>query len=256
MKDLKALVIVWSLLAAVASAAADWDTKPFMEWSDKDVQKLLTDSPWAGKASLTHEREGANLGPVPEWHLIVSVRSAEPIRRAVARQLLAGGLPASPDLEANLAAPYPRYAIAIAKIPQFYLTQLQKSAQGTVLRVKGQNLSPIGGAVQLLDKNGKEVQPPPARGPQPKPQASAGVQIVPVAQGGGGFGGGGFGGGGFGGGGFKDDGTTATMILEFPKVEGLTSSDGEVEVTTVIGGYKIKRIFKLKEMMFKGALAF
>ena len=249
MKTVKTLAIVWSLLAAVASAAADWDTKPFMEWSDKDMEKLLTDSPWAGKASLTHEREGANLGPVPDWHLIVSVRSAEPIRRAVARQLLEAGLPPSPALEANLAAPYPRYAIAIAKIPQFYRTQLQKSAQGTVLRVKGQNLSAVSGAVQLLDKDGKEVQPPPARGPQPKPQASAGVQIVPVAQGG-------FGGGGFGGGGFKDDGTTATMILEFPKVEGLTSSDGEVEVTTIIGGYKIKRIFKLKEMMFKGALAF
>jgi hypothetical protein len=227
-----------------------------MEWSDKDMEKLLTDSPWAGKASLTHEREGANLGPVPDWHLIVSVRSAEPIRRAVARQLLEAGLPPSPALEANLAAPYPRYAIAIAKIPQFYRTQLQKSAQGTVLRVKGQNLSAVSGAVQLLDKDGKEVQPPPARGPQPKPQASAAVQIVPVAQGGGGFGGGGFGGGGFGGGGFKDDGTTATMILEFPKAENLTSADGDVEVTTIIGGYKIKKIFKLKEMMFKGALAF
>jgi hypothetical protein len=254
MKNLKAIAIVWSVLAVVASAAAVWDTKPFMEWSDKDMEKLLTDSPWAGKASLTHEREGANLGPVPDWHLIVSVRSAEPIRRAVARQLLAAGLPASPALEANLAAPYPRYAIAFAKIPQFYRTQLQKSAQGTVLRVKGQNLSPIGGAVQLLDKDGKEVQPPPARGPQPRPQASAGVQIVPVAQGGGGFGGGGFGGGGFGGG--KDDGTTATMVLEFPKAEGVTAADGDVEVATIVGGYKIKKIFKLKEMMFKGALAF
>ena len=254
MKNLKALILVWSVLAVVASAAAVWDTKPFMEWSDKDIEKLLTDSPWAGKASLTHEREGANLGPVPDWHVIVSVRSAEPIRRAVARQLLAGGLAASPDLEANLAAPYPRYAIAIAKIPQFYRTQLQKSAQGTILRVKGQNLSAVNGAIQLLDKDGKEVQPPPARGP--RPQASAGVvQIVPVAQGGGGgFGGGGFGGGGFGGG--KDDGTTATMVLEFPKVEGVTANDGEIEISTIVGGYKIRKIFKLKEMMFKGALAF
>ena len=110
--------------------------------------------------------------------------------------------------------------------------------------------------VQLLDKNGKEVQPPPARGPAPRPQASAGVLILPVAQGGGGggFGGGGFGG--FGGGGFKDDGTTATMILEYPKVEGVSASDGDIEISMVIGGYKIKKAFKLKEMMYKGALAF
>ena len=73
MKNLKALIIVWSLLAAVASAAAVWDTKPFMEWSDKDMEKLLTDSPWAGKATLTHEREGANLGPVQRHarHVII-----------------------------------------------------------------------------------------------------------------------------------------------------------------------------------------
>lgn len=257
MKTFRALLIVWSVMAAVASAAAVWDTKPFMEWSDKDVEKLLTESPWAGKATLTHEREGANLGPVPDWKLIVSVRSAEPIRRAVARQQLAAGVPASPDLEANLARPYPRYAFAIAKIPQFYRMQLPKTAQGSMLKVKGQDLMAVNGAVQLLDKDGKEVEPPPAGGPAPRPQASAGVLILPVAQrGGGGFGGGGFGGGGFGGGGFKDDGTTATMILEYPRVEGLSASDGDVEISMVLGGYKIKKAFKLKEMMYKGALAF
>ena len=157
-------------------------------------------------------------------------------------------------LEANLAKPYPRHAIGIAKIPQFYRTQLLKSAQGTILRVKGQNLSAVNGVVQLIDKDGKEVQPPPARGPQPKPQASAGgMLILPIAQGG--FGGGGFGGGGFGGG-FKDDGTTATLVLEFPKVEGLTPNDGEIEISTIIASYKVKKTFKLKDLMYKGALAF
>ena len=250
MKTFKVLLIIWSLIAAVASAAAVWETKPYTEWSDKDVEKLLTESPWAGKATITHEREGANLGPI-DLKLIVSVRSAEPIRRAVARQQLAAGVPASPDLEANLAAPYPRYAFAISKIPQFYRMQLTKSAQGSMLRIKGQDLMAVNGAVQLLDKDGKEVPPPPARGPEPRPQASAGVPIVPVAQRGGGFGGGGFGGGGF-----KDDGTTATMVLEYPKVEGVSASDGDVELSMVIAGYKVKKVFKLKEMMYKGALAF
>ena len=251
MKTFKALLVVWSLIAAVASAAAVWDTKPYTEWSDKDVEKLLTDSPWAGKATLTHEREGANLGPI-DLKLTVTVRSAEPIRRAVARQQLAAGLPASPDLEANLSAPYPRYAFAVSKIPQFYRMQLTKSAQGSVLKVKGKELMAVSGAVQLIDKDGKEVPPPPARGPVP--QASLGVQIIPIAQRGGG--GGGFGGGGFGGGGFKDDGTTATMILEYPKVEGVSASDGDVEISMVVAGYKLRKVFKLKEMMYKGALAF
>lgn len=257
MRNVKALVIVWSVVVVAASAAEVWETKPFMEWAPRDVNKVLTDSPWAGKAAMTHERSGANLGPVPEWNLIVSVRSATPVRMAVARQQLAAGIPASPELEKNLAAPYPRYAIAIARIPQILRTQLPKSAQIAVLKVKGKELMATAGSVLLLDKEGKEVQPPPAGGPQPRPQASTGVQIVPVAQRGGGRGGG-FGGGGFGGGDLGNDpsGITATMILEFPKTDPLTASDGEVEISTVIGGYKIRKVFKLKDMMFNGGLAF
>ena len=250
MRHVKASAILWAVLVAAASAAEVWETKPFMDWSPKEVDKLLTDSPWAGKGTMTHERIGANLGPVPEWNLIVSVRSATPIRMAMARQQLAAGVPASPELEKNLAAPHPRYAIAIAKIPQFLRAELPKSAQIAVLKVKGKELKATAGAVQLLDKEGKEVQPPPARGP--RPQASTGVQIVPVAQGGGGFGGGGFGGGR----GNDPSGITATMILEFPKDDAATATDGEIEISTIIGGYKVRKTFKLKDMVFQGALSF
>lgn len=261
MRHIKALAIIFSVTATLVSAATVWETKPFMEWSDKDMDKLLTDSPWAGKGSLTHERAGSNLGPVPEWNLIVSVRSATPIRMAHARQQLEAGIPASPELEKNLSTPHTRYALAIARIPQGLRAQLPKSAQIAVLKVKGKELTAVAGSVVLLDKEGKEVQPPPARGPQPQPQASIGVQIIPVAQrggGGGGFGGGGgLGGGGFGGG-FANDpsGITATLILEFPKSETLTKDDGEVEISTIISNYKIKKTFKPKDMVFKGELSF
>ena len=255
MRYVKALAILWAVLVVSASAAEVWETKPFMEWSPREVDKVLTDSPWAGKATMTHERIGANLGPVPDWNLIVSARSATPIRMAMARQQLAAGVPASPELENNLAATHPRYAIAIARIPQFLRAELPKSAQIAVLTVKGKELKAIAGSVQLLDKEGKEVQPPPAGGP--RPQASAAVQVVPVAQRGGGFGGGGFGGGGFGGGSANDpSGITATMVLEFPKDDAVTATDGEAEITTIIGGYKIRKTFKLKDMVFKGALSF
>ena len=252
MRHVKALAILWAVLIAAAAAAEVWETKPFMEWAPREVDKVLTDSPWAGKATMTHERIGANLGPVPEWNLIVSVRSATPIRMAMARQQLAAGVPASPELEKNLLAPHARYAIAIARIPQFLRSQLPKSAQMTVLKVKGKELMATAGSVQLLDKEGKEVAPPPARGRQGA-AATPSVQIVPVAQGG--FGGGGFGGGGFGGG-ADNSGITATMILEFPKDDPPTAADGEVEISTIIGGYKIRKTFKLKDMVFKGALSF
>jgi hypothetical protein len=252
----KAAVICVVTVVAV-SAASVWDEKPFTQWSDKDVEKILTDSPWAGKASITHEKAGADLGPVPDWKLIVSVRSAGPIRQALARKQLLAGATAAPDLEANLAIPHPRYAFAIAQIPQFYGTQLTKSAQIAVMKLKGKSHNATAASVSYFDKNGNSVQPPAPRGG--RPQASAGVQIVPIAQrgGGGGFGGGGPGGGGFGGGGFgADNGNTATLMLEFPKEDAITEKDGEVEVTTVIGNYGVKKTFKLKDMVAKGTLAF
>ena len=239
------------------SAAAVWEEKPFMQWSAKDVEKVLTESPWAGKASLTHEKAGADLGPVPDWKVIISVRSATPVRQALARQQLIAGGTASPELEANLATPHPRYAFAIAGIPQFYTTQLSKSAQGATMKMKGMHVMATEASVLLFDKEGKPAPPPtpgpggPGRGRQ---QASTAVQIVPVAQRGGG--GGVFGGGGPGGG-FEDrSGITATLFLEFPKGDAIAPTDGEVEVSTVIGGYQIKKAFKLKDMVFKGALAF
>ena len=259
MKSGRGVAMLWAVLAVTLSAAAIWEEKPFTQWSAKDVEKVLTESPWAGKASLTHEKPGADLGPVPDWKVIISVRSATPIRQAIARQQLLGGATASPDLEANLAAPHPRYAFAIAGIPQFYRTQLAKSAQMATLNLKGMHVMATEASVLLFDKEGKPAEPPalpggPGRGRQ---QASTGVQVVPVAQrggGGGGFGGGG--GGGFGGG-FEDkSGITATLFLEFPKAEPITPTDGDIEVSTVIGGYQIKKTFKLKDMVYKGALAF
>jgi hypothetical protein len=262
MRTLRNSAIFWVVMAVALSAAAVWEEKPFTQWSEKDVEKILTESPWAGKASITHEKAGADLGPVPDWKLIVSVRSATPVRQAMARELLLAGGTASPDLESNLAIPHPRYAFAIAGIPQLYRTQLTKSAQVATIRLKGKQITATEASVSLVDKEGNPVQPPaagpggPGRGRQ---QASNGVQIIPVAQrggGGGGFGGGG--GGGFGGGGFGEDksGITAVLIVEFPKADPVASGDGEVEVSTVIGGYRVKKDFKLKDMMYKGALAF
>jgi hypothetical protein len=253
MRNVKALLIVWSFAAAVASAAEIWD-KPFMEWSEKEIEKVLTDSPWAGKATLTHEKEGANLGPI-DLTLMVNVRSATPVRMALVRRQLAAGLEASPDLEKNLSMPHNRYAFAIEKIPQIYQQQLTKSAQIAVLRLKGKPVNAVNAAVQLLDKEGKPYTPP-ARGPRPSASTGAGVEILPVSQrGGGGFGGGGFGGG-FGGGVGNNSGITATLVLEFPKSEEVTSSDGAVEISTIIGTYKVRKEFKLKDMTYKGALSF
>ena len=41
------------LLCALCMWAADfWTTKPFTEWSDKEVAKILSNSPWAEKVTI------------------------------------------------------------------------------------------------------------------------------------------------------------------------------------------------------------
>jgi hypothetical protein len=46
-------ITILILLAAVSLWAADfWIAKPFTDWNEKDLQKLLTDSPWAHKATV------------------------------------------------------------------------------------------------------------------------------------------------------------------------------------------------------------
>ena len=32
-----------------------WETKPFSEWSDEEVDRMLTDSPWAKSMSVNFE---------------------------------------------------------------------------------------------------------------------------------------------------------------------------------------------------------
>ncbi len=50
---LKKLPVLLLLCALCMWAADFWNTKPFTEWNEKEVQKLLTDSPWVGKVTMS-----------------------------------------------------------------------------------------------------------------------------------------------------------------------------------------------------------
>src|SRR4029077_3221174 len=50
---LKKLSTLLFLCALCMGAADFWTTKPFTDWSDKEVQKILTDSPWAEKVAVS-----------------------------------------------------------------------------------------------------------------------------------------------------------------------------------------------------------
>lgn len=46
----KKLALFAALLPAVLWAADVWETKPFQDWNDKDIQKVFNNSPWARQA--------------------------------------------------------------------------------------------------------------------------------------------------------------------------------------------------------------
>ena len=53
MRDrLAGTVGVWLLAGAALVAADFWEEKDFTTWSDKEVEKMLTDSPWAKQVRI------------------------------------------------------------------------------------------------------------------------------------------------------------------------------------------------------------
>jgi hypothetical protein len=233
--------VMIAMTCAVAVAADVWDAKPFAQWSDKELEKVLTDSPWAGKASITHAREGANLGSVPDWKIVVAIRSALPLKQALVRgEIGTGGTP-SAQHQALLTTVDTVYRVSISGIPRNFAPQLQAVADAALLKPKGR--APIAatqGSAMMFDREGRPVS---RVAPSGMP-----VQLVRVGQRGGG------GGAGRGGGAADDSGVTATLVLGFPRDTPITAQDQEFDVTTVIGAYNVKRTFKLKDMMFMGEL--
>lgn len=254
MRKLSLGAALCALALAGVQAAGVWETKPFTEWTDKDVQLVLTDSPWAGKGSLTNVRSGGNFSPTPDWKVTIAWQSALPLKQAILKQLVGPTGQPSPEQIKAVETPEATYIIRISGLPGMYgntlaATNIGKTAQ--LLRDGKPPLTATQGGAQMLDKNGNIVEPQAPRG---RAALSGGVQVIQVAlQRGGGGGGGGFGGGGFGGGpGVKDDGSTALLVLGFPKDDPITAADKEVEFSAVVGPYYLKKKFKVKDMVLKG----
>jgi len=254
------------MVTALVASAAGSDIKPFTEWSAKDAEKIMTDSPWAGRATLTHAREGANLGRVPDWAIVVSVRSALPFKEAQLRKQIGAGGKVTPEQQAALDAQEPLYVVGISGIPRMFAMQAATIAKATTLRRPHKEaLKAREARILLFDKAGNQVEapPPPSRSaaPSPPPAQADNPAAAPSARGGGGAGGrGGFGApaAGAAGGGFGEDksGITATLFVGFAKDDPIAVDEGEVELSTAIATYNVSKKFKLKDMTINGMLAF
>ena len=224
-----------TVLMGVGLAAAEfWETKPFLMWSDKEAERMITDSPWAQKlfvvvpSSPQPEDSGTGRlntggggggdgggggggggggrggggggGGGGQLRLTITWRSALPIKQAVVRGGVGlGGVVTSPT-QAVLDQKEAYYVITIAGVPRNYQRQTGTLKASSVLR---------------RDK---------------KPNIEAADVRVEQDQG------------------------NLLLGLFFPRTDAITIEDKEVEVYTKLGTVELKKKFKIKDMIFKSQL--
>jgi hypothetical protein len=219
---------VLAIIFSVCLWAADfWQTKPFTEWADKDLTKMISNSPWAkefsvemaggaagggggGKKGGGGTRDGGQTGAAdagggaPSITLTIRWASALPVKQALVRMSFKGDAATSPEAKQRLEANEPDYVIVVSGLNR-----------GMVLGSADELKQAMMGATALVIK-GKE------------PIKAKDFRIV--GQG-------------------KMD-----AVFAFPKANPITEDDKEVEFQSKVGMNIIRQRFRLKDMMFNGKL--
>ena len=225
---------IWLLACAVLAAADFWEEKDFITWSDDEVEKMLTDSPWSQKVTVVVRGRGgggggrggggrggggaANLGgrgggrrnhgfndAPPRMALTVSWRSALPVKQAVVRGQIGIDARMSADQQLFLAQQEPLYVVSVSGFPLQFTRMTQ---DGTAL------------AAQTILKRDDH---------DPIPAEHVEVFV----------------------------GNDETVILEyaFSRDDAIILDDKDVEFITTVGQIEVKRKFKLQDMVFVDHLA-
>lgn len=148
MRRIVSTILVIGFAAAMAWAAGDpWKSKPFQQWDEKDVKKVLNDSPWSKlvsvpaawasgdaeggltpampNASQDHSPDGGIMGTagagkapaapgVKEAQFIVRWASSRAVREAALRGAVLGGHMKQEDADKQAAHPLEVYQVLVA----------------------------------------------------------------------------------------------------------------------------------------------
>ena len=83
-------VISIFLFAGIVMAKEFWETKTFDQWTQRECQRVLTDSPWVRELELTGGFGGSSISATdsrqPFVKYNIQLRSAAPVRQAIVRQ--------------------------------------------------------------------------------------------------------------------------------------------------------------------------
>jgi hypothetical protein len=243
------------LLCAVSVWAANfWDTKPFTEWTDSEIQKIIQDSPWGDRMGVrtgergvvaNDEAKGPIMGEL-EAQVTLVWQTALPVRQALAKAQFKNEVGTSPQARALIERQEDVHVLRVTGLPGSVREAASNKAQliaDTVIKIKNKpDLKPS-------DIQMGAAPAPGARGGA-APAAAGEAPAAPAGRGGRGGGGftppaGNFGGGrGFGG--------NFDLYYVFPKSAGISPADNELEFISKLGKVTVRKKFKLKDMVFNG----
>lgn len=212
-----------------------WEEKDFTKWSEKDVKKILSSSPWAlpVRVSLPHaipsfdapgnergggagQQGGSSGGPIgpgggmlgsggradqvpPSLEVTVSWVSALPIKQAMARRRFGDEISMNPQAKALVERVEDHYVAAVAGLTRRMIQQAQDPLMSELRCGEKERLRPVKVEVQELGQSG-------------------------------------------------------VVYLLFQRSREIKLEDKQIEIFMNLGDVKITRRFKLKDMVFSGRL--
>lgn len=227
---LSLLTLLLMFVAAVALWAADvWVAKPYTDWNEKDIQKIMTDSPWAKTLFVTFENVGrggkgggggrgdgggggggkGGGGQAPESELTIRWQTAPTILQALVK-LKFRDEAGTPDAKKELEPDEMYYIIWVAGLPG-RLSPRDDDAKNALLQV-----------TTLSSKD--------------KGSITATDLEFPPAQGG------------------RGAARNSDARFSFPRKIVFSADDKEIEFATKFGKDVVKMKFPLKAMMINGKL--
>ena len=246
------LVSLAAALPAPLRAADPW-AKPPSQWTDKDIQRILTDSPWSRAVSITMSggmpmgggrggrggRGGGGMGGAmaPSITFYVRWQSAKPIKLATVRARMGAEADTSPQAREFVEREEPDYVIALIGPP------MEPPAEGREFPQARPGSSTPPGEPDKAAKGGAGER----RGGDPSQMLEAVKQntwlawkeqekLHPSSVA------------------FAPGGQRNVLIFRFPKDHPIELEDKEVEFCTRRGPMEIRKKFRLKDMVYEGKL--
>ncbi len=243
-------IAIGAAIAVSFLVAADpWSDKDPAKWTEKDIQRLLADSPWAQQASavfsLAAEDEepppapppispaaqaglgvpnsgvrwdggvGRSRGPDPTLNVLVRWDSALPVREALSR---AGKDVQSSSIAERAGKDYIVSIVGLVPAGRYRSvgqTESKSRSDDTIdARNPEEMLEGLMAASRLIPKGKAAISPDDA----------------------------------------KLDGNSGTLYVFFPKAEPIAVDDKEVTFTTRFGALTVQKRFRLKDMTYRGKL--